>query len=92
MTLKVQVITLMISFFYGFLFSFFITRLYRWIQGKKRYIQYSITIIFVLLIAVFYFYILRKINYGVIHPYALLSILVGYSLEHLIHLHFLTPQ
>lgn len=92
MTLKVQVITLMISFFYGFLFSFFITRLYRWIQGKKRYTQYSITIIFVLLIAVFYFYILRKINYGVIHPYALLSILVGYSLEHLIHLHFLTPQ
>lgn len=92
MTLKVQVITLIISFFYGFLFSFFITKLYQLIQKKKKYIQYSITIIFVLLIAVFYFYILRKINYGVIHPYALLSILVGYSLEHLIHLHFLTPQ
>ena len=90
MGLKLQIITLFFYFFYGFLFSFLLTLLYNWIETKKKWIQYSSTFLFVLVMTLFYFSILKKINYGIIHPYSFLSLFVGYAIEHLLHLHFLT--
>ncbi len=92
MSLKVQIITLLFSFLYGAFFSFLLTIQYRFLYAKEKWFQYSFTILFVLVMTFLYFLILRKINYGILHPYAFLSMMVGYSVEHLIHLHLLTSK
>lgn len=90
MSLKLQIMTLLFSFFYGAFFSFLLTLQYRFLYAKVKWFQYVFTFLFVLVMTLLYFVILRKINYGVIHPYSILSIVVGYCMEHLIHLHILT--
>ena len=92
MSLKVQIITLVFSFLYGSFFSFLLTIQYRFIYAKEKWFQYCFTILFVLVMTFLYFLILRKINYGILHPYAFLSMMAGYSVEHLIHLHLLTSK
>lgn len=92
MNLKVQIITLVFSFLYGSFFSFLLTIQYRFIYAKEKWFQYCFTILFVLVMTFLYFLILRKINYGILHPYAFLSMIVGYSIEHLLHLHLLTSK
>ena len=92
MNLKVQIITLVFSFLYGSFFSFLLTIQYRFIYVKEKWFQYCFTILFVLVMTFLYFLILRKINYGILHPYAFLSMIVGYSIEHLLHLHLLTSK
>ena len=90
MTLRIQIITLLFSFFYGALFSFLLTIQYRFLYAKEKWFQYSFTILFVLVMTFLYFFIFLKINYGILHPYSFLSMMVGYSIEHLIHLHLLS--
>lgn len=88
MNLKLQIITLLFSFFFGALFSFLLTIQYRFLYARVKWFQYLFTILFVFVMTLFYFVVLRKINYGIIHPYSILSILVGYCTEHLTHNYF----
>lgn len=78
MTLKVQIISLMFSFFFGIVFSFFVNINYNFLFMKNKIIQVIITFFFVLDCALFYFLILKIINNGIIHPYFYLMIILGF--------------
>lgn len=70
MILKTQVISLIVSLIYGILF--YLTT-YKYKYYRKIYL-------IVFLDTLIYFYVLIKVNNGIIHIYMLLMILIGYLL------------
>ena len=70
MILKVQVISLIISFLYGILFY----------MTTYKYKYYRKIFLIVFLDTLIYFYTLIKVNNGIIHIYMLLMIILGYIL------------
>lgn len=80
MNLKIQVFSLLFSFFYGILFSFLINVHYQFLFFKKKWVQIVVTILFLLDMALLYFLILRIINNGIIHIYFYLMIFLGFYL------------
>ena len=78
MNLKIQVFSLLFSFFYGILFSFLINVNYQFLFFKKKWVQIVVTILFLLDMALLYFLILKFINDGVIHIYFYLMIFLGF--------------
>jgi len=78
MNLKLQIFSLVFSFFYGVVFSILTNINYKYIFNQKKVIKILFTLIFVLSMAIFYFYIINIINDGIIHLYFLLIILVGF--------------
>lgn len=78
MTLEVQIQSLIYSFVYGLSFSFFFNLHYRYLYLGKIYYRIVTSIFFVLVNVFLYFLLLRLINCGVIHPYFLLMILLGF--------------
>ena len=82
MTLKTQVISLVVSFLYGIFFSIFLNINYKIIYNNKKIYQIGGTFIFILLNVLLYFLIIKKINNGVIHIYCIMSIIFGFSVEH----------
>lgn len=85
MPLQIQIHTLLFSFFFGIGFSFLLTINYKWIYHEKK--KYKLTSTFLLVVGsiLLYFIGIRKVNYGIFHPYSALSILLGFLLEHYLH-------
>jgi len=81
MTLKTQIISLVFSFLFGVLFSILVNLNYRWLFTKCRFFQIIITMVFVIDCALLYFFLLKLINDGVVHPYFYLMVLVGFYLS-----------
>lgn len=81
MSLKVQIITLLYSFIYGIVFSILLNLNYKFIYEGKRIFKIIITFIFILDSMLLYFLILKKINYGILHIYEFLAIILGFILE-----------
>ena len=85
MILKLQIYSLIFSFVFGIVF-FFVLELFRDFIYKKKYLVRIINSIIISLVnALIYFGILRKINYGIIHYYFFLMILLGYCLTKYIY-------
>lgn len=82
MTLKIQIISLIVSFLYGILFSWILNINYKLIYNSKKYISIVGTFVFIICNSLLYFLILMKINHGIIHIYCLLALLIGFILEH----------
>ena len=81
MNLKIQIFSLLFSFFYGILFSFLINFHYHILFYKREWIQILFTIIFLLDMALLYFLILKFINDGRIHIYFYFMIFLGFYLS-----------
>lgn len=81
MILKIQFLTLGYSFIYGIFFSFLLTINYNFIYKSNKIAQWLITILFILINTLFYFFILKKINNGIIHPYFLFVFILGIIVE-----------
>ena len=81
MTLHTQIQTILFSFCFGILFSLFLTINYKFLYESKKITKILFSCLIVILALLFYFYGLLKINYGVIHIYGILSIIVGFILE-----------
>lgn len=80
MNSKIQVLSFAISFLYG-IFFFLLTKFNKYIVGgKKIFFQFIVTLIFIIDIVILYIYIMYKINFGIIHPYFLMILLLGYYL------------
>lgn len=84
MSLNVQIITLVFSFFYGAFFGLFINVNYKIIYHDKWYIKYIGSFLVVFISVLLYFIILRKINYGAFHIYCLIVLSVGFWLYNVI--------
>lgn len=84
MTLSIQIYSLLFSFFFGVLFSFALKINYHFIYHSNLIIQILFTLAFVLLLTILYFIGLEKINYGILHSYYFIMIILGFLLEHTI--------
>lgn len=81
MDLKIQIISLIFSFFYGILFSLLINFHYSLLFSKKKVLQVLFTFLFLLDMALLYFLIIRIINQGIIHIYFYLVLFLGFYLS-----------
>ena len=77
MELKLQIISLIFSTFYGIVFSICTNLNYRFLFSKNK----VFTIIYIIDFSLLYFLLIKKINQGVIHEYFLLAIGVGYLIS-----------
>ena len=83
MSLKIQIITLIISILFGLIFSI-ILDIFKIFKSKK--IFYIIISIFItILLSLIYFYVLLKINNAIIHPYYIIAFILGFILEFGLH-------
>ncbi len=78
MPLKVQIITLGFSFFYGIVFSFLLTINYKLIYNNKKSIKIISSLFFILVNVLFYFLVLKRINNAIVHPYFLFFFFLGF--------------
>lgn len=81
MDYKIQLISIMFSFLFGFVLSI-INRLFNLIIKKRNMaIKLVLSSLFSFIISFFYVYLLYKINEGVIHIYFILMLLLGVVIE-----------
>lgn len=81
MNLKMQIISLVFSFFYGVVFSVLVNFNYELFFKKRKKYRIIFTFIFIFVMALIYFFVLNKINNGIIHIYFLLVILIGFYIS-----------
>jgi hypothetical protein len=80
MVLKIQILSFVVSFCYGIFFYLMLEFCSKFLYSKYLLLRIISSFLFVLFHTVFYFFLLMKINYGYIHVYFFLCILVGYIL------------
>lgn len=85
MNLKTQLILLIFSFVFGAFFSFFLGLNYKFIYSEKKEVKILITFSFVLVNTLIYFLILKHINNGILHPYSIICIILGFIFDGSIH-------
>lgn len=78
MNLKIQIFSLLFSFFYGIIFSFLVNLHYHYLFSKNKILQIVMTFILLLDMALLYFLLLKFINGGIIHIYFYLMICLGF--------------
>ena len=78
MRANIQLLTLSISFLYGFIFYYLFKINYIIIKHKKRFYQSLITILFMYNIVLIYIIIIFKINNGIFHLYFFIMIILGF--------------
>ena len=82
MDLKIQILSLIFSFFYG-IFLFIIFRLeYKCIFLLKKKYQIIFNFIYCIVFSLLYFFLLLFINNGCLHLYFLLLIAFGFLLSY----------
>lgn len=83
MSLKLQIISLIVSFLYGIFFSFTLKINYKIVYNNNKILKIIGTFLYIIANALLYFYLLLKINNGIVHIYLLLSLLIGFILENI---------
>lgn len=81
MNLNIQITTIIFSFLFGIFFSICLNVNYKLIYESKKIIKIIFTLVLIIFEILLYFLILLKINYGIIHIYGILSIILGFILE-----------
>lgn len=77
MSLHSQILVIIVSFFFGIFFEIFHCINYKLIYNKRKIVKILFTFLLVFIQSIIYFYLLTKINNGIIHLYGILSIVVG---------------
>lgn len=78
MTLDVQIFSLFISFFYGFIFYILLEINYKFLTSSSVFVKVISSLIFILFNTLLYFVILLYINNGYVHVYFFICLLMGY--------------
>lgn len=81
MNLEIQFKSLFYSCIYGVVFCFFFNLLYSLLFKKRKYVKVIASFLFILISFSIYFYILLKINNGVVNSYMLISFLFGFFIS-----------
>ncbi len=84
MSLNTQINTILASFLYGIFFSRMLDINYKFIYEAKKTYRIIISFLFIIVNVLLYFIILRKVNYGILHNYGVLSIIIGVIFDHFI--------
>ena len=85
MILKIQILSLIYSFFFGIIFFLLLEVNYRFLYEGKLVYRIIISFLFVIIISLGYFLGLLKINNGIIHIYFFLSLFTGYLVSFVIY-------
>ena len=78
MTLEIQIQSLLTSFVYGLFLSFTFNILYKYLYHNKKILRIVIDILYTLTFTIIYFSILIMINNGIVHPYFLIMLIMGF--------------
>lgn len=81
MNLIIQIKTIVASIIFGVYFSIILSLSYRLIYHKKEFVKLIFTPIIIGFNTILYFFIIKKINYGIFHIYEILCIILGVVLE-----------
>lgn len=74
----IQVLSFLVSFIYG-IFFYLLTRFNKYILvNKNTYIKFIVTLVFIIDIVILYIYLMYKINFGIIHPYFVSFVILGF--------------
>lgn len=82
MILKIQLIALLFSFLFGILFAVCVRINYKFLFHQKGVFQFLATFIFIIDMSLLYFFGLKIINHGILHPYFLIMVLLGFYLTY----------
>lgn len=80
MNVKLQIISLLTSFFYGILFYLLILVNYNMLNNKKKLVKIVFNIIFIIDNVLLYSLMIYKINNGVFHIYYIIMMTIGFCL------------
>lgn len=83
MDLQTQIYLIFYSYIYGFVFSLILSYSYSYIYKQSLVPQIILSFLFVLNAVFIYFIILQKINYGILHFYSFLLVILGFISEHI---------
>lgn len=92
MDLKLQIISILISFIFGVYFFFTLQLVSKILVGKKDLISFLGYFIFIISSSILYFFIIKKYNYGLIHIYFFISIFTGYILSNFLDSKFIVKS
>ncbi len=81
MDLDIQIKSLVFSFLFGIYFNILIIFFDRFLYKVRIRFQVINSFIFCIINAIIYFFILKRINNGIIHLYFILSIILGIMFE-----------
>lgn len=84
MDLYTQIKLISFSFLFGIYFGFMLDVNCKYIKSKSKFYNLIFTIFFMLFNTLLYFYILQKINNGILHYYSFLCIVIGVICENII--------
>lgn len=85
MILKVQIYSFLYSFFYGIFVFFLLEVNYKLLYTGKIIYKIIVSFLFVMFISLLYFYLLVRINNGIIHIYFFMMMFTGYMLSFVIY-------
>jgi len=77
MDLITQIKLVLFSFFFGIFFAIMLDVNRKYINSKRKRYRTFFTVSFMLFHALLYFWILQKINSGILHYYSFLCIILG---------------
>ena len=80
MNLETQIQSIIISFVYGLFISGLYNLLYFALYNNNKIIKVLSCVLFNISLTVLFFYIMYLINYGIIHPYFVILLVVGFVL------------
>ena len=77
----VQVISLLVSFIYGIVF-YILSKFNKYIiSNKNNIVKLLVTTVYVVDMVIIYIFIMYRINFGNIHPYFFISLILGFVLS-----------
>ena len=81
MSIKIQIYSIIISFIYGYFFSRVLDYNLNFVKRYNKIWQIIINIVFINNFAIFYVWLLYKINGGIFHYYFIMSLVGGLLLS-----------
>lgn len=78
---SIQILSFLVSFVFGFLFSLLSRYHYDMVYSLKKIMRYVLTFLFILDMSLLYILILYYVNEGVVHLYFVIVTFLGYGLE-----------
>ena len=84
MSLLIQLKLIIFSFFFGIYLSIMLKINYKYIYKTKILYRILVNTAFTLFNTLLYFFILLKINQGILHYYSLICIVLGFIVEKIV--------
>ena len=85
MILRIQIFSLLYSFFYAIVFYILLEINHKILYNGKLFYRIIISFLFVIVNSLLYFLFLIKINNGILHIYFFFSMFTGYLLSFVIY-------